>query len=180
MPPGDVSAAAGGRARERVELPEVVNTAIIRAPAERIFAYIAQAERNVEWVPDLVRSERLTPGPTGRGTRFRFVSRLAGIPLDVTDEVVEYEPGRLIRFAGVRGVRHAGFWRFEPQPPDPGGQPRTRVTYSMEFELPPGVGPLLAKLVDLPRRLDQQSRACLSNLRAILESGPQGSVVSCP
>jgi hypothetical protein len=43
------------------------------------------------------------------------------------------------------------------------------VTYGMSFELPPGVGPLVARMIDLPRRMDEQSRACLANLRRILE-----------
>ena len=150
-------------------MPEIVNTATIRAPAERIFQVIEQAERNVEWVPDLSRSERLTPGPTRKGTRFRFTMKMAGIPVDVTDEVVEYQPGRLIRFAGVHGVPHAGYWLLEPQPPAPDGAPQTRVTYSMSFELPPGIGPLIARMINLPSLMDQQSRACLANLRRLLE-----------
>ncbi|HEX2036693.1 MAG TPA: SRPBCC family protein [Chloroflexota bacterium] len=150
-------------------MPEIVNQAIIRAPAEQIFAFIEQAERNVEWVPDLTSSERLTPGPTSKGSRFRFAMRVAGIPVESTDEVVEYEPGRLIRFSSVRGVPHAGYWRFEPQPPASDGRPQTLVTYGMSFELPPGVGPLVARMIDLPRRMDEQSRACLANLRRILE-----------
>ena len=145
-------------------MPEVVNTATINAPADEIFAFIAQAERNVEWVPDLERSERLSTGETRIGTRFRFISRLAGLPVDVTDEVVQLVPGRYIAFRGVTGPKHAGSWRFEPTD-DPA---RTRVTYRMEFDLPPGIG-LMAKLINLEDRLDEQSRACLVNLRRILD-----------
>jgi uncharacterized membrane protein len=152
-------------------VPEVVNRAVIRAPAERIFALVEQAERNTEWVPDLSVSERLTPGPTRVGTRFRFVTRVPGvpIPIDSTDEVVALEPGRLIRFTSVRGVPHSGYWELEPLPPGPDGTPQTRVTYSMSFELPPGLGPLVARMIDLPRRLDEQSQASLANLRRLLE-----------
>ena len=145
-------------------MPEVVNTAVIAAPAARIFEYISHAERNVEWVPDLTLSERVTPGQTDIGTRFRFVSRLAGIPVDVTDEVVQLVPDRYIAFRGVTGPAHSGSWKFEPLE-DPG---HTRVTYRMDFELPPGVG-LMAKLIRLEERLDEQSRACLANLRRVLE-----------
>jgi uncharacterized membrane protein len=146
-------------------VPEVVNTAVIRAPAGDVFAYIAQAERNVEWVPDLQTSERVTPGETRVGTRFRFVTKIAGLPLDVTDEVVQLDPERYIAFRGVTGPSHAGSWRFEPV----ADGSETRVTYTMEFELPPGIGPLVAKLMRLEERLDEQSRACLANLRAKLE-----------
>ena len=152
-------------------MPEVVNRAVIRAPAERIFALVEQAERNTEWVPDLSVSERLTPGPTRVGTRFRFVTRVPGvpIPIDSTDEVVALEPGRLIRFTSVRGVPHSGYWELEPLPPATDGTPQTRVTYAMSFELPPGLGPLVARMIDLPRRLDEQSQASLANLRRLLE-----------
>ena len=115
-------------------MPEVVNTAVIAAPAEDIFDFIAQAERNVEWVPDLSASERLTPGPTQRGTRFRFVIQFGPLPVDVTDEVTEYQPPRLIRFSGVQGVPHAGYWQLEPLPARADGTPQTRVTYAMSFE----------------------------------------------
>lgn len=150
-------------------MAEVVNQALIRASAERIFGLIEQAERNVEWVPDLTSCERLTPGPTRLGTRFRFVMRVVGIPVDATDEVVAYEPGRLIRFMGVKGVPHSGYWQLEAQPPLETGTPQTLVTYSMSFELPPGIGPLVSRMIDLPRRLDEQSAACLANLRRLLE-----------
>ncbi|HEV2126144.1 MAG TPA: SRPBCC family protein [Chloroflexota bacterium] len=150
-------------------MPEVVNTAVIQAPAARVFDFIAQAERNAEWVPDLQRSERLTDGPTRVGTRFRFSSRIAGIPIDVTDEVTAFEPHRLIAFAGVSGPPHAGSWVFEPIE-DGAGQPATRVTYRMAFDLPPGIGPFVAKMLDIPRRLDEQSLACLRNLRRFLET----------
>ncbi len=146
-------------------MPEVVNTATIDATPERVFELISHAERNVEWVPDLERSERVTPGDTRVGTRFRFVSRLAGIPVDVTDEVVQLVPGRYIAFRGVTGPKHAGSWRFEPV----GEGARVKVTYRMEFELPPAIGPLVARMLNLEERLDEQSRACLANLRAMLE-----------
>ena len=53
-------------------MPEVVKSALLHAPASDIFALLVQAERNVEWMPRLASSERLTPGPTAVGTRFRF------------------------------------------------------------------------------------------------------------
>lgn len=151
-------------------MPEVVHTATVNAPVERIFAFIEQAENNVDWVPDLLSSERLTPGATRVGTRFRFVSRLPGVPvpIDVTDEVAEYEPNRIIRFVGRSGPPHSGYWQFEAQPPEDGAS-RTRVTYAMQFELPPGIGALVSRMINLPERMRQQAKACLQNLRNHVE-----------
>lgn len=155
--------------RSRWVVQEIVNSAVIRAPAEKIFDFLCQAERNVEWVPDLSRSERVTAGPTQRGTRFQFVMRVAGIPVDVTDEVVAFDPPRVIGFRGVRGLGHSGSWTLEPLPAVEGEPARTQVTYRMAFEMPPGIGPLVARVMSIPARLDDQSRACLANLRRILE-----------
>jgi len=146
-------------------MPEVVNSATLNAPADRVFDLVCHAERNVEWVPDLERSDRVTPGETRVGTRFRFVSRLAGIPVDVTDEVVQLIPNRFIAFRGVTGPKHSGSWRFEPV----GDGAQVRVTYRMQFELPPAIGPIVARVLKLEEKLDEQSRACLANLRAMLE-----------
>ena len=148
---------------------EIVNSAVIGAPAERIFDFIAQAERNVEWVPDLKSSRRLTPGPTRTGTRFEFVVKLSLISLRMVDKVVACERPQLIQFTGIEGVEHAGSWRMEPLPSQTGGTPQTRVIYRMSFELPAAVGPLVSRMINLPERLERQSQTCLDNLRRILE-----------
>jgi uncharacterized membrane protein len=116
-------------------------------------------------VPNLQRSERVTPGETRVGTRFRFATRVAGFPIEIVDEVVQLIPDRFIAFSGVSGPHHAGSWTFQPEPDGSS----TRVTYRMQFELPPGIGAMVARLVDLPRWLDDQAQGCLANLRRLLE-----------
>ena len=153
-------------------MPEVVNRAVIRAPAERIFALVEQAERNTEWVPDLSVSERLTPGPTARGDALPLRHPRPRRPHPHRQHGRGGGPG-----AGAPDPLHqrpaasptpaTGSW--SPCPPAPDGTPQTRVTYAMSFELPPGLGPLVARMIDLPRRLDEQSQASLANLRRLLE-----------
>ena len=48
-------------------MPEVDTSAVLKVPASDVFALLAQVERNPEWVPRMVTSERLTSGPYGRG-----------------------------------------------------------------------------------------------------------------
>ena len=53
-------------------MPEVDKSALLKVPASDVFALLVQVERNPEWVPRMVSSERLTSGPTalrpyGRG-----------------------------------------------------------------------------------------------------------------
>lgn len=144
-------------------MPTIVKEGTIRAPAAQIFALLQEAERNQWWVPGCLRSERLTPGPTRVGSRFRFVVRPFAITFEVVDEVAELIPDRLIRFRSVRGVRHEGYWRLEPE------DGTTCVTYAIESDLPPGVG-LVAGLLRLEERMERQAEDCLLNLRELLEA----------
>lgn len=144
-------------------MPKIVKQATITAPAARIFALLQAAERNEEWVPGCLRSERLTPGPTRVGTRFRFLVRPLAVAFEVVDEVVEFIPDRLLRFRSVRGVWHEGYWLLEPE------DGATRVTYCMDSDLPPGAG-LLAGLLRLEARIGRQAEDCLRNLRQVLET----------
>ena len=146
-------------------MPRVVNTAVFQAPVSAIFAYLAQAERNIEWVPRLAYSERLTPGPTRSGTRFRFGVKFAGVTVDSVDEVVEVVPDRLIRFRGTTSVTHTGSWQLEPV----AAGEATQVTYDIDFELPAVFGPVMARLLNLRHLLEEQSQDCLQNLRLMLE-----------
>ena len=86
-------------------MPEVDKSALLKVPASDVFALLVQVERNPEWVPRMVSSERLTSGPTAVGTRFRFALDLEfmGIVIDGVDEVVELVPDRLIRSRSVEG-----------------------------------------------------------------------------
>ena len=45
-------------------MPEVDKSALLKVPASDVFALLVQVERNPEWVPRMVSSERLTSGPT--------------------------------------------------------------------------------------------------------------------
>ena len=149
-------------------MPEVVKSALLHAPASDIFALLVQAERNVEWMPRLASSERLTPGPTAVGTRFRFGLEFMGMVIDGVDEVVELVPERLIRSRSVEGVAHTSSWELEPVGDDGAA---TMVTYRMDFTLPPGLSRLASRFFNLDALIEEQADGCLRNVRRILEEG---------
>ena len=152
-------------------MPEVVKSALLKVPASDIFALLVQAERNVEWVPRLASSERLTPGPTAVGTRFRFGLEFMGMVIDGVDEVVELVPDRLIRSRSVEGVAHTSSWELEPVGDDGAA---TMVTYRMDFTLPPGLSRLASRFFNLDALIEEQADGCLRNVRRILEEGNGG------
>lgn len=45
--------------------------AAIRRPPEEVFAYLSDLRSELDWNPNARRVDKLTPGPLGRGTRFR-------------------------------------------------------------------------------------------------------------
>ena len=149
-------------------MPEVVKSALLHAPASDIFALLVQAERNVEWMPRLASSERLTPGPTAVGTRFRFGLEFMGMVIDGVDEVVELVPERLIRSRSVEGVAHTSSWELEPVGDDGAA---TMVTYRMDFMLPPGLSRLASRFFNIDALIEEQADGCLRNVRRILEEG---------
>ena len=149
-------------------MPEVVKSALLHVPASDIFALLVQAERNVEWVPRLASRERLTPGPTAVGTRFRFGLEFMGMVIDGVDEVVELVPDRLIRSRSVEGVAHTTSWELEPVGEDGAV---TMVTYRMDFTLPAGLGQLASRFLNLDALIEEQADGCLRNVRGILEAG---------
>ncbi len=86
-------------------LPPLRTTTVVEAPPERIWAHLADVERQPVWMTDL-RAVRLeTPGPVGVGTRAVGTVRIAGITVADPIEVTAFEPPT--RFA----VEHRGWFR---------------------------------------------------------------------
>jgi uncharacterized protein YndB with AHSA1/START domain len=84
---------------------------IARAP-EDVFAYITDPSKLSRW-QDAEHIEQLTPGPVGRGTRFREVHKAMGRRRTELTEVVTFDPGRRFEIRVVDGPPVDGRWDFE-------------------------------------------------------------------
>jgi len=147
-------------------LPSITRSAEIAAPPASIFEYLKEGEHVGEWLPDLLRSERLTPGPVGPGSRFLYVFRVLGRSFEIVNEVTAVEPPALIRFQAVAGVGNRG--HFEIAALD-GGQ-RSRVTLLFAFDLPSGPVGLLARHLPVAAIVDRYAQASMVRLARRLES----------
>ena len=101
----------------------------INAPAEKVFAYLADITRHPEWSKEehRLQVEKTSEGPIGQGATFRSVGYQFGRNED-TVTVTEYVPNQRIVFQAdgkVGLVRHA----FEIEPSDGG----VRVTKSFDM-----------------------------------------------
>jgi uncharacterized protein YndB with AHSA1/START domain len=65
---------------------------------ERVFPYLAEPEKWLEYVPALVERTRIDPGPLGPGSRWRSVDRVGPFRVHFVDELVALEPDRRVEF----------------------------------------------------------------------------------
>jgi uncharacterized protein YndB with AHSA1/START domain len=73
-------------------MPTVSVTTVIAHPTSKVFDTAADPQLQLQWdAPTLSQVEKLTPGPLGRGARYR--GKFKGFGL-VTYEYAEFEPGR--------------------------------------------------------------------------------------
>lgn len=66
------------------------------------------------WQAGLVEVQRLTDGPPGIGTRHAVVRTFLGRRMEVTNEYVAYEPGKLVTFKSISGPPLEASYFFEP------------------------------------------------------------------
>ena len=140
-----------------IEVSESV--VIAREPAD-VFDIAADPERQLEWDAKTLDVEKLTPGPLGRGARYRVEVKGLGV---VEYEFSEFD--RPVRFAH-RGPVKIGelYHRFDFEPVPEG----TRLTQAIRAEprgigrlLRPVMGPMLRKLLrtlnaELKEHLEQR------------------------
>ena len=94
----------------------------IKAPADRIFALLADAAKHSEIDGSgTVRGTRQETRPLSLGTKFGMSMHM-GAPYKTSNEVIEFEQDRRIAWktTGVKGLVGGRIWRYELEPVDGG------------------------------------------------------------
>lgn len=104
-------------------------TETIRAPLDKVFALTNDIDRAMEWLPAGVRIEKLTPGPTRLGSRYRETRRILGRDDTEIYEITGFDPPRRCEvFAdGRQGTAGRGEFRFHIDF-EPAGTDATRIS----------------------------------------------------
>ena len=87
----------------------------IRRPAEVVFDYVADQTNEPQYNPSMVRAEKETSGPIGKGTRFRSAVRSGGRTAEMLIENTGYDRPRLLASTTtMRQMDIAYTLKFEP------------------------------------------------------------------
>jgi uncharacterized protein YndB with AHSA1/START domain len=77
-------------------MPHINGEVTIAAPVSEVFDMVADERNEPRYNPRIVRAEKVTEGPVGRGARFVAEPKSMGAKGEMTLEVLEYErPHRL-------------------------------------------------------------------------------------
>ena len=77
---------------------------VINLPAEEIFAYMSELENLVDWSGSTIAVRKISPGELHVGATLRNTMRFLGRWMDITFEIVEYEPGRCLTIKSLSGT----------------------------------------------------------------------------
>jgi len=75
----------------------------IACPPAAVWTYLADAERNTEWLDNMQSCRWLTAPPVAAGSRYEQVARFLGKEVRTTFEVTELRDGELITISSLPG-----------------------------------------------------------------------------
>ena len=140
---------------------------VIGRPVDVVFDSVADQSNEPRFNPQMVRAEKITPGPVGTGTRFRSAVASRGHPTEMLIECTGYDRPKL--FATTTTMNQADIsytLRFEPAPAG------TRMRWSGRVR-PKGAVRLLGPLITwLGRRQEQRIWAALKRHLEATPAGP--------
>jgi len=137
---------------------------VIGRPVDVVFDYVADQSNEPQYNPQMVRAEKITPGPIGKGTQFRSAVTSMGRPAEMLIECTAHDRPRLLESTTTMAQADISYTlRFEPSAAG------TRMCWSGQVR-PKGVFRLLGPVITwLGIRQEQRIWA---NLNRHLETAP--------
>ena len=138
---------------------------VIGRPVDVVFDYVADQTNEPHYNPQMVRAEKITAGPIGKGTQFRSAVASRGRTAEMVIEYTRYEPPTLLTSTTTMQQLNISYTlTFEP---DAAG---TRMRWSGEVR-PKGAYRLLVPVIT-SMGIRQEQRIW-SNLKKHLEAAQQ-------
>jgi hypothetical protein len=139
---------------------------VIGRPVDVVFDYVADQSNEPQYNPQMVRAEKITPGPVGKGTRFRSAVTSMGRTAEMLIECTGYDRPKLFATATTMAQADISYTlRFEPAPAG------TRMRWSGQVH-PKGAFRLLGPVIT--RVGIRQEERNWTSLKKHLEAAPPG------
>jgi hypothetical protein len=139
---------------------------VIDRPVDVVFDYVADQSNEPQYNPRMVRAQKITAGPVGKGTQFRSAVASMGRTAEMLIECTGYDRSALL--ATTTTMRQADIsytLRFEPTPAG------TRMRWSGHVR-PMGVFRLLGPVITW--MVIRQEQRIWTSLKKHLEAVPAG------
>lgn len=145
-------------------MPRITGNIMIDRPVEEVFDFVLDERNEPLYNPELLRSEKLTDGPVGVGTRFHASHRQGRGAVNMTVEVTRCErPHRMASKTTMAWSDVHGELTFEPVGDS------TRMRWYWEVRLKGHMRALTPLVGFIGRRSE---RACWEGLKRYLEAQP--------
>jgi carbon monoxide dehydrogenase subunit G len=141
-------------------MPKIERDFAIDVPVERVFAYLSDPVKQIEWLPSVVDVRNVR----GEGTSqsFSWTYKMMGKTFKGEAEYTEYRSNEWLVYKTRRGIKSTWTWAFKPQ-----GE-QTLVTVAIEYHLPV---PVLGKLGEMLilRQNEREADQATANIKERLE-----------
>ena len=98
-------------------MPHVVGEIVITRPVEQVFDFVADERNEPRFNPKMLTVEKVTPGPVGKGTRFRAQVKTRQRTAEMSVEFTAYDrPRRLTSVSKLSNMEIEGTRRSTPFP----------------------------------------------------------------
>ena len=141
---------------------KVENTIVINRPVETVYTYLADVRNNPKWQVGILETRVETDGPATVGTKITDVRTFIGRKIEITYEIVEMVPNKLL---GLKSI--SGPFPFKGTTTLDSVDGGTRVTTAFEMEAT-GFFKLAEGLVTSGLKKDLESS--FAKLKEILEA----------
>ena len=146
-------------------MPHIDGEIIIAAPVDRVFDMVADERNEPRYNPRIVRAEKTSPGPVGRGARFTAQPKGMGQRGAMSIEFLDYDRPRRLR-SSIRSSYMSVDGTVTFAQADGG----TRLRWSWDMRLRGATRVLTPLLHAVGPRWERQNWA---GLKRFLEAGPR-------
>ena len=142
-------------------MPRVHKAIDIKAPVEKVFAYLDDPRNSPEWIHSMIDVKNVKG--SGRGTHYDWTWKMAGVKLKGESDHTEEIPNEKIVVKGKGAIESTWTFKFKPH-----GE-ITHLDMDIDYKIPiPVVGKVAEKLV--LKQNEREAEIDAQNLKDRMES----------